>query len=144
MLLFTVTWSDGATALDKSDLLSELKILKEINKEPHPNVLELIGACSTSGNPRTSNYWFIQFLPGWYHLNYENINLYLQQIQILVFVFLQNKYIFHIIIFNPPQAIVFMYRPSAHFNIEDFYIFFIYYFSLLQNSEFYQDEIELK
>ena len=103
MLLFTVI-PDGATAADKSDLLSELKILKEINKEPHPNVLELIGACSTSGNPRTSNYRFIQFLPELYNLNNENINLYSQ----LYIFFLQNRNIFHFIIYNPPQGIVFL------------------------------------
>ena len=41
---------DGATAVIKSDFLRELKILKEVNKYPHPNVLQLIGACSTAGN----------------------------------------------------------------------------------------------
>ena len=48
---------DGATAMDKSDFLRELKILKEVNKYPHPNILQLIGACSTTGNTTKSMCW---------------------------------------------------------------------------------------
>ena len=71
MLLFTVVL-DGATAADMSDLLTELKILKDVNKDPHPNVLQLIGACTTAGNPHTSANWLILFLSEWYRLNDGN------------------------------------------------------------------------
>ncbi|CAB3999660.1 proto-oncogene tyrosine- kinase receptor Ret-like [Paramuricea clavata] len=37
---------DDASESDLSDLLSELNILKEINKIPHPNVIRFIGGCS--------------------------------------------------------------------------------------------------
>jgi hypothetical protein len=44
-----VYFLDGASESDLSDLLSELNILKEINKIPHPNVIRFIGGCSIAG-----------------------------------------------------------------------------------------------
>ena len=54
--MIVLSFPDGATAADKSDFLREIKILKEVNKNPHPNVLQLIGACSTTGNPHVLIY----------------------------------------------------------------------------------------
>jgi hypothetical protein len=51
ILQFTsVYFLDGASESDLSDLVSELNILKEINKIPHPNVIRFIGGCSIAGN----------------------------------------------------------------------------------------------
>lgn len=41
--------SGGASETGLSDLMSELAILKEMNKFPHPNVLKLIGECVIEG-----------------------------------------------------------------------------------------------
>ncbi|CAB4029262.1 Fibroblast growth factor receptor 1 [Paramuricea clavata] len=57
---------DGASESDLSDLLSELNILKEINKIPHPNVIRLIGGCSIAGNLHV----VIEFCPGGNLLNF--------------------------------------------------------------------------
>lgn len=40
---------DHADECDLQDLMTELTILKEVNKEPHPNVIRLIGGCSIDG-----------------------------------------------------------------------------------------------
>ena len=48
--LTSVYFLDGASESDISDLVSELNILKEINKIPHPNVIRFIGGCSIAGN----------------------------------------------------------------------------------------------
>jgi hypothetical protein len=40
---------DSAKESDLQDLMTELTILKEVNKVPHPNVIRLIGGCSISG-----------------------------------------------------------------------------------------------
>ncbi|CAB4032645.1 fibroblast growth factor receptor 3 isoform X8, partial [Paramuricea clavata] len=45
---------DSASAADRSDLLMELYILKEVNKSPHPNVIKLIGAFTSEGIWMTS------------------------------------------------------------------------------------------
>ena len=37
---------DNATEIDRSDLLTELRILKFVNTLPHRNILRLIGACT--------------------------------------------------------------------------------------------------
>ena len=38
---------DSATEIDRSDLLTELRILKFVNTHPHQNILCLIGACTS-------------------------------------------------------------------------------------------------
>lgn len=38
--------TDNATEIDRSDLLTELRILKFVNTLPHRNILRLIGACT--------------------------------------------------------------------------------------------------
>jgi hypothetical protein len=40
---------DSAKESDLQDLMTELTILKEVNKVPHPNVIRLIGGCSIGG-----------------------------------------------------------------------------------------------
>lgn len=42
-------YPEDASANDRSDLLMELQILKEVNKQPHPNVIQLIGAIISEG-----------------------------------------------------------------------------------------------
>jgi hypothetical protein len=46
---FYIVFLDSASAADRSDLLMELYILKEVNKSPHPNVIKLIGAFTSEG-----------------------------------------------------------------------------------------------
>ena len=41
--------SDGAKESDLQDLMTELTILKEVNKIPHPNVIKFMGGCSIDG-----------------------------------------------------------------------------------------------
>ncbi|XP_028394194.1 angiopoietin-1 receptor-like isoform X2 [Dendronephthya gigantea] len=40
---------ENATESDLVDLLAEIKILKEANKEQHPNIIKFIGSCSLRG-----------------------------------------------------------------------------------------------
>ena len=40
---------ESPSAADRSDLLMELYILKEVNKNAHPNVITLIGAFTSEG-----------------------------------------------------------------------------------------------
>ena len=42
-------FSDGASESDLQDFLTELTILKEINKIPHPNVIKFLGGCTIDG-----------------------------------------------------------------------------------------------
>ncbi|CAB4002293.1 fibroblast growth factor receptor 3-like, partial [Paramuricea clavata] len=41
------TLKDKATEIDRSDIVTELRILKFVNTLPHPNILKLIGACTS-------------------------------------------------------------------------------------------------
>ena len=45
----TYFFSDGAKESDLQDLMTELTILKEVNKMPHPNIIKLVGGCSIGG-----------------------------------------------------------------------------------------------
>ena len=40
---------DNAKESDLQDLMTELTILKEVNRQPHPNVIRLVGGCSIEG-----------------------------------------------------------------------------------------------
>ena len=40
---------DSARESDLQNLVAELALLKEVNKERHPNVIRLIGGCSIEG-----------------------------------------------------------------------------------------------
>jgi len=42
------TLKEDASAAELTDLLSEYQLLKEVN---HPNVIRLLGACTTPGAP---------------------------------------------------------------------------------------------
>jgi proto-oncogene tyrosine-protein kinase Ret len=42
------TLKEDASAAELADLLSEYQLLKEVN---HPNVIRLLGACTTPGAP---------------------------------------------------------------------------------------------
>lgn len=49
MLIHRYCILESPSAADRSDLLMELYILKEVNKNPHPNVITLIGAFTSEG-----------------------------------------------------------------------------------------------
>ncbi|CAB4022081.1 Angiopoietin-1 receptor, partial [Paramuricea clavata] len=40
---------ENATEQERLDLVEEIKILKKVNEEPHPNIIRFIGACSIEG-----------------------------------------------------------------------------------------------
>ena len=42
-------FSDNGKESDRQDLITELNTLKEVNKEPHLNIIRLIGGCSING-----------------------------------------------------------------------------------------------
>ncbi|XP_028390734.1 uncharacterized protein LOC114515639 isoform X2 [Dendronephthya gigantea] len=50
----------GASETDLQDLMTELTILKEVNKIPHPNVIKLIGGCTIEGKLHV----ITEFCPG--------------------------------------------------------------------------------
>ena len=45
-----------ATEDERSNLLEEIKVLKKVNKEPHPNIIRFIGICSLEGE--TVKKWY--------------------------------------------------------------------------------------
>ena len=49
MYILIMFFSDGAKKSDLQDFLTELMILKEINKISHPNVIKFLGGCSMNG-----------------------------------------------------------------------------------------------
>ena len=54
---------ESPSAADRSDLLMELYILKEVNKNPHPNVINLIGAFTSEGICDTYLYVMAKTIP---------------------------------------------------------------------------------
>ena len=40
---------ENAKESDMDDLKTELTLLKKVNREPHPNVIRLVGSCSIEG-----------------------------------------------------------------------------------------------
>ena len=49
-------FADSPSSADRSDLLMELHVLKEVNRNPHPNVIKLIGAFTSEGKIIWTNY----------------------------------------------------------------------------------------
>ena len=43
---------ENASEFDLSELLAEIKILKEANKEQHPNIIKFIGSCFMKGEKK--------------------------------------------------------------------------------------------
>ena len=47
------TTKDNATSVEREELLAELDLMR--NLEPHENILNLLGQCTTPGTPHTSH-----------------------------------------------------------------------------------------
>ena len=44
------TLKESASNKEKDDLLDELKLMKMLLNEPHPNVVRLLGCCTSSSD----------------------------------------------------------------------------------------------